>query len=244
VKVVWEASPSLVAQQSEWLLALQERGPVATRLPLTGNMQLVGAGLVIRRAALEEWVKHGRLVGRTGRALTSGDDSEISLLVRNAGWELWYEPAMRLQHLIPARRMTYRYLVRLHRAVGRIVPNVAILSGRHQHGFWTRPAFAYTGLAKAADKTLHAAFNLVIGRRSRAVKKWLMANYWFGCFLGALGVPPPAGGAHPDAPGSDASRTTVSSGVGPVATSAPMPPPPVRLAAGPTAKQDGAPVQQ
>jgi hypothetical protein len=50
--------------------------------------------------------------------LTSGGDIEIVLRIRKAGYQLWYNPAMQLQHYIPQRRMSVEYLCNLHRGFG------------------------------------------------------------------------------------------------------------------------------
>lgn len=82
---------------------------------------LWGAGLTIRKAAWQELVRRGFrpfLTGRKGRALTAGEDSEICFALRLAGWRLWYEPGLRLAHFLPAHRLQWRYLRRLHRGFG------------------------------------------------------------------------------------------------------------------------------
>jgi len=82
---------------------------------------LWGAGLSIRWSAWEQLLSHGwrhLLGGRLGANLSGCDDLEVSYALRFAGWQLWYEPRMRLQHFLPARRLRWPYLRRLHRAGG------------------------------------------------------------------------------------------------------------------------------
>ena len=74
---------------------------------------LWGAGLTIRKCAWKKLVADGfrfHLHDRRGLALTSGGDAELCLALRLAGWKLWYEPAMRMKHFIPASRMEWTYL--------------------------------------------------------------------------------------------------------------------------------------
>jgi cellulose synthase/poly-beta-1,6-N-acetylglucosamine synthase-like glycosyltransferase len=83
--------------------------------------QLWGAGLTIRRSAwagLERAGFRPSLLGRRGRALSAGEDSELCLALRLAGWRLWYDPRLRLCHYLPASRLDWRYLRRLHRGSG------------------------------------------------------------------------------------------------------------------------------
>lgn len=80
-----------------------------------------GAGMTIRKSARHSLLEHGfhaNLVGRTGCSLISGEDSELCFALKVAGWQIWYEPRLRLQHYLPANRLTWKYLRRLHRAFG------------------------------------------------------------------------------------------------------------------------------
>jgi len=82
---------------------------------------LWGAGLSIRKSAWQHLVSNGffpLLVGRQPGKLGSGDDTELCFALRLAGWRLWYEPRLRLQHFLPAPRLRWTYLRKLHRAFG------------------------------------------------------------------------------------------------------------------------------
>jgi hypothetical protein len=56
---------------------------------------------------------------RTGSNLISGGDLAISVAARQMGWECWYDPAMQIEHVLPAGRMEKKYLVRLYEGIGR-----------------------------------------------------------------------------------------------------------------------------
>jgi len=82
---------------------------------------LWGAGLSIRKSAWQELVGRGfrpLLTDRRGRTLRAGGDSELCFALRLAGWRLWYEPRLRLQHVLPAHRLKWNYLRRMHRGFG------------------------------------------------------------------------------------------------------------------------------
>lgn len=85
----------------------------------------IGAGLVIRREAMQAWAQltaqdpERQTFGRTGASLTSGEDNDISLTLLNSGWKLAYLPALRLTHLIPSNRVTLDYQCRITRAATR-----------------------------------------------------------------------------------------------------------------------------
>jgi glycosyltransferase involved in cell wall biosynthesis len=79
------------------------------------TMSLVGAGLVVRRAALVEcgWLERPLLADRVGKRLVSGGDIEITERIRAAGYPLWRTPDAVLRHHIPSSRATWRYLLRI-----------------------------------------------------------------------------------------------------------------------------------
>jgi glycosyltransferase involved in cell wall biosynthesis len=82
---------------------------------------LYGAGLSLRRCALDELFSLGFrsfLEGRTGAALSTGEDVEWCLALRLRGWTLWYDARLRLRHFLPERRLQWTYLRGLQRAVG------------------------------------------------------------------------------------------------------------------------------
>lgn len=105
---------------------------------------LWGAGLTIRKSAWEFLISNGfspLLTGRIGGRLAAGDDSEICLALRLAGWKLWYDERLEIQHYLSAARLRWDYLKRLVRGFGAssvllsvykmiLVKNVNTLRGR------------------------------------------------------------------------------------------------------------------
>jgi glycosyltransferase involved in cell wall biosynthesis len=80
----------------------------------------IGAGMALRRAALERWLAAGAdtpLSDRRGGELTSSGDNDIVFSVLESGWEVGYFPQLRLTHLIPAERLQPAYLARLNRGI-------------------------------------------------------------------------------------------------------------------------------
>jgi glycosyltransferase involved in cell wall biosynthesis len=79
---------------------------------------LFGAGLNVRKTA---WVELKRanfefnLSDVAGAKLSRGGDSELTFAIREAGWKLAFDPALRLQHFLPANRLNWTYLRRLSR---------------------------------------------------------------------------------------------------------------------------------
>lgn len=91
-------------------------------VPIETRKILWGAGLSIRRAALEQLYAAGFQVllgARTGGSLMSGDDAELCFALRLAGWQLYYSPALGYHHYIPVERLTWEYATRLQDGLGR-----------------------------------------------------------------------------------------------------------------------------
>lgn len=80
----------------------------------------IGAGMALRRAAIETWLESadpGRPTDRRGGSLSSGGDNDLVFAVLEAGWEVAYFPSLYLIHLIPPERLTTAYLARLNRSM-------------------------------------------------------------------------------------------------------------------------------
>jgi glycosyltransferase involved in cell wall biosynthesis len=119
-EAAFEAPPPSWLEPFKTLLAIGPAGVAGGDVTEWPGL-LWGAGLVVRKQA---WLRLERagfqpaLVGRAGAALSTGEDTELCLALRLAGWRLWYAPGLRLRHYMPAGRLTWTYLRRLHRTNG------------------------------------------------------------------------------------------------------------------------------
>ncbi len=71
------------------------------------------AGLILRKAAWQGLTDRGfhfLAVSRQGASFTGGEDDELVMALRLAGWRLWHEPRMRVQHFIPAQRLEWAHV--------------------------------------------------------------------------------------------------------------------------------------
>ena len=120
-ELLWEVPPTPLANLYGESLARQDLGSEPVEMPVKEWRMPVGAGLVLRREAVIDsgWIDHGVLPSRGPRRLGAGEDTELSLRIRRAGWQVWYSPTLRLDHVIPPERMGLTYLRRLHRGFGR-----------------------------------------------------------------------------------------------------------------------------
>ncbi|WP_143438308.1 hormogonium polysaccharide biosynthesis glycosyltransferase HpsE, partial [Hydrocoleum sp. CS-953] len=77
------------------------------------------AGLVVRRKAwLESVPKYCILSGRKPGSMLTAEDTETISYIQQAGWEIWYNPAMELIHKIPKHRLEKDYLISFFRGIG------------------------------------------------------------------------------------------------------------------------------
>jgi glycosyltransferase involved in cell wall biosynthesis len=117
------------------------------------NHEPFGAGMAIRKAAVVRLQEQGfkpLLVGRQGKNIASGEDTEMCIALRLAGWRWWRDPDLRFQHYIPKGRMNWRYCLSLARAAGAsctmldlyefaLTPGTSTLRGRLRES-WFRDA--------------------------------------------------------------------------------------------------------
>jgi len=111
----WVEPPNALAERCQSGYALINHGTEAFAFPDYGGVKMVGAGLVLSRRALLDsgWTDRLMLSDRKGKVLSAGGDTEMVLRIRNAGYELWYEPSIRIQHIIPPGRLKGEYLCKL-----------------------------------------------------------------------------------------------------------------------------------
>jgi glycosyltransferase involved in cell wall biosynthesis len=117
----------------------------------------IGAGMVVRKAALEGWTRSANLgmtaPDRSGATLTSGGDNEIVLHCLASGYDVGYFPRLALTHLMPPSRRRREYLGRLNYGVQRSW--VAVLD-RHAICPW-RAAWPGSTLPRKARAYLRLA---------------------------------------------------------------------------------------
>ena len=183
----WERPPSGLALAYGDSLARQDWGDAEERMPDTGKRCPCGAGLVLRKAAVcsSGYLEQGRLTGRHPRTLGAGEDTEVQLMIRNAGWELWYAPRLRVRHFIPAHRTSPEYLRRLHRGFGLAEARLRLLGGRLEPTAANHAAILSE--ARAELRSVLARFWLGFVRYKNERPTWLIRlSFALGFLRGAL----------------------------------------------------------
>jgi glycosyltransferase involved in cell wall biosynthesis len=100
-------------------LAITERGTNAHIYEPKRKGFPPSAGLVVRRNAWKDNVPtRPFLVGRVGSSMLGSEDAEALFYIYKAGWEIWYNPGMEIEHVIPVWRLEKNYLISLMRGVG------------------------------------------------------------------------------------------------------------------------------
>ncbi|MEI8197936.1 MAG: glycosyltransferase, partial [Phycisphaerae bacterium] len=93
------------------ILSVFDQGNKAHRLDMPLGPTPVGAGMVgqrsLYRLVFDELKSLN--VGRQGESLAGGEDLEAVFIAHHLGLEIWYDPALRVQHFIPAARVTEQY---------------------------------------------------------------------------------------------------------------------------------------
>jgi len=78
-----------------------------------------GAGLCMRRSVAEEYARLAKdkpermLLGRKGKALSSGEDTDIAITACDMGYGMGLFKSLQLTHLIPPSRLREDYLLKL-----------------------------------------------------------------------------------------------------------------------------------
>jgi glycosyltransferase involved in cell wall biosynthesis len=84
-------------------------------------ISLYGAGLVLRKGCITQLNRAGfkpLLTGRTGKKLSSAEDTELMYAFVLAGYKLHYSDELQFQHFLPQNRLNRNYLKKLFIAFG------------------------------------------------------------------------------------------------------------------------------
>ena len=110
----------------QWFERHQERFVIGPQGQVSGDVTetertLWGAGLTLRMDAINQLMAEGfvqLLTGRQGNVLLCGEDTELSLALRLAGWRIFYEPSLTYEHSLPRERVNWQFMRRWYRGFG------------------------------------------------------------------------------------------------------------------------------
>ena len=101
-----------------------------------------GAGMVVRKRVITELLSKGfhfLTTGRKGNILTGGEDVEFGNAIKMAGHRVFYNENLKYDHILPARRLTWSYLLQM--AYGSGYSSVAIFSPSRLFSFKSHPIY-------------------------------------------------------------------------------------------------------
>ncbi|MEB3341994.1 hormogonium polysaccharide biosynthesis glycosyltransferase HpsE [Okeania sp.] len=100
-------------------LGIINRGNKPSLYKPKNKMLPPGAGVVVRKQAWEKAVPKTLFLNHTDKeAGLASEDLEALRHIQQAGWEIWYNPAMVVHHKIPNWRLKKDYLLKVVRCVG------------------------------------------------------------------------------------------------------------------------------
>ncbi|MDJ0677035.1 MAG: hormogonium polysaccharide biosynthesis glycosyltransferase HpsE [Calothrix sp. MO_167.B42] len=116
---LFEVEPPEHLKSIIFYLAINERGNQPLLYEPRKKGFPPGGGLVVRRDVWKQNVP-SRLFfsGRKGKSLVSSEDVEALAYIYSGGWEIWYNPNMEIEHIIPSSRLEKKYLMGLMRSIG------------------------------------------------------------------------------------------------------------------------------
>lgn len=156
IHAIYEVPPPDNFDRIAPFLAITQRGSRPRYYDPRFKLLPPSAGLVVRRQAwLEQVSAQPVLAGRCNGKMLGGEDLEAISYIQQAGWEVWYNPAMEVDHQIPHWRLERPYLLSLFWGAG-LSRHVIRMLG---HPTWRRPivflAYLINDLRKIVLHLLH-----------------------------------------------------------------------------------------
>jgi glycosyltransferase involved in cell wall biosynthesis len=116
---VFEVTPPENFHRLAPFLAITQRGSQPLRYEPQKKVLPPSAGLVVRKQAwLDSVPSRLVLTGRTSKSMVTSEDLEMLSYIQANGWEIWYNPAMQIDHKIPHWRLKRDYLIPFFRGIG------------------------------------------------------------------------------------------------------------------------------
>jgi GT2 family glycosyltransferase len=171
-------------------------GPLGFRAdagPLPPGQAPMGANFAFPKWVFQRFGLFDTRLDRKGAGLFGGGDSEMIRRIRAKGLEVWFVPAARAFHQMPASRLTFAYAARhaFDSARSRVADRVESLrrSGRSPLGYLASRAAG--NLAKSAGFLLLALACAVVFRYGAAkralVRSWRSCGYLYQIARSAVG---------------------------------------------------------
>lgn len=159
----------------EWHAPLKFRPEAG---PLPPQHSPMGANFALPQWVLAKVGPFATGLDRQGKNLFGGGDGEMVRRVRAAGYEVWFAPAAKVRHQMPASRTTFRYAAR--HAFDSARSRTADRAGRPGAALWLASRFLLN-LLKAPAFALWSGLNFLVARpgagKQAAVRAWRCCGY-------------------------------------------------------------------
>lgn len=119
IQGVFEVVPPENFQRIAPFLAITQKGSNPLLYEPPKKVLPPSAGLVVRKQTwLESVPEKPILTGRTQTSMVTSEDLEMLAHIQANGWEIWYNPAMQIDHKIPHWRLKREYLIPFFQGIG------------------------------------------------------------------------------------------------------------------------------
>lgn len=171
----FEVEPPENFDKIKLFLAIIERGAEAYEYKPSQKILPPSAGLVVRKKVWLEVIPSQLLLkGRTPDSMLGGEDMEMMAYIQLAGWEIWYNPGMEINHKIPKERLQRDYLLALARGIGLSRHPIRMIRARVWLRGWIIPVYLVNDLRKVIVHFMK--YRSVMGRDIGAACE--MEYYW------------------------------------------------------------------
>ena len=166
-------------EQNKNFYAVGEQFPTNGKVFGVRNM-VYGAGMIVRRQAWEYIISKGFTfftLGRTGKSLSSGEDSEMCLAFQIAGYDIWYDNSLQFKHYIEPSRLTNVHFKKLRKGMS---------SSGYVTQFYRRYLFGYKPKVTKRfwfKEFLYSVKDLVLGIFVKPTKSGIKRNIDFSLYL-------------------------------------------------------------
>ncbi|MDZ7950240.1 hormogonium polysaccharide biosynthesis glycosyltransferase HpsE [Nostoc sp. DedQUE09] len=171
----FEVKPPENFTRIQAFLAIREHG-LQPYLFDADNLRLPpGAALVVRKQAWCESVPDELVFkGRLSKLMVGGDDTEALLYLHKAGWEIWYNPAMHINHQIPHWRLEKDYLLVLARGCGLCIFQLRLINAKN----WQKPLVAIKTILGSLHRLLKHFIKYRGQLKSNLIALFEINFYW------------------------------------------------------------------
>jgi glycosyltransferase involved in cell wall biosynthesis len=172
---IYEVNPPDNFERIAPFFALTDLGDRPLIYAKNNNLLPPSAGLIIRK---QVWLKtvpeKPILTGPTNHNILASEDLEMLAYMQQSSWEIWYNPAIKIQHKIPAHRFTKDYLILFLRGIGltRYITRMIPLKS------WQKPIFTFLYMINDLQKIINHLIKHKFNLKDDLIATCELTLYW------------------------------------------------------------------